>query len=45
MAEENINENVLKLLAIPELTNKNFFIPDYQRGYRWGEQQVRQLLP
>lgn len=44
MAEENINENVLKLLAIPELTNKNFFIPDYQRGYRWGEQQVRQLL-
>ena len=27
MAEENINENVLKLLAIPELTNKNFFKP------------------
>lgn len=44
MAEENINENVLKLLAIPELTNKNFFIPDYQRGYRWGQLQVTQLM-
>lgn len=24
--------------------NKNFFIPDYQRGYRWGTRQVEQLL-
>lgn len=22
----------------------NYFIPDYQRGYRWGRQNVRQLL-
>lgn len=44
MAEENHQENVLKLLAIPELRNKNFFIPDYQRGYRWGELQVTQLM-
>ncbi len=22
----------------------NFFIPDYQRGYRWGEKEVTQLL-
>lgn len=44
MAEKNNNENVLKLLAIPELTNKNFFIPDYQRGYRWGQLQVTQLM-
>ena len=31
-------------MAIPELCNKNFFIPDYQRGYRWGEIQIRQML-
>ena len=21
-----------------------FFVPDYQRGYRWGEDEVRRLL-
>ena len=31
-------------LAIPELMGKNFFIPDYQRGYRWEKEQVHQLL-
>jgi len=36
--------NNLDLHAVPDLFNKNFFIPDYQRGYRWGEIQVRQLL-
>lgn len=36
--------NKLDLCAIPELCGKNFFIPNYQRGYRWGEVQVRQLL-
>lgn len=36
--------NILDRLAIPDLMGKNFFIPDYQRGYRWGEQQIFQLL-
>lgn len=36
--------NYLDLLSIPELCDKNFFIPDYQRGYRWGKVQIRQLL-
>ena len=36
--------NYLNLYALPELCNKNFFIPDYQRGYRWGETQIYQLL-
>ena len=36
--------NYLDLFAIPDLCDKNFFIPDYQRGYRWGETQIRQLL-
>ena len=30
--EELRSVNYLELLAIPELCNKNFFIPDYQRG-------------
>lgn len=36
--------NYLDLCAIPDLCNKNFYIPDYQRGYRWGSVQIRQLL-
>lgn len=31
-------------IPINELLNKQFFIPHYQRGYRWTEQQVTQLL-
>ena len=42
--EELRSVNYLELLAIPELCNKNFFIPDYQRGYRWGDIQIRQML-
>ena len=42
--EELRSINYLELLAIPDLCNKNFFIPDYKRGYRWGEIQIRQML-
>ncbi len=34
----------LSLLSIAELLGKQFFIPSYQRGYRWGAQQVGDLL-
>lgn len=45
MAEQPIiSNNDLQLLAIPQLMKKHFFIPDYQRGYRWEEKQVYQLL-
>ena len=36
--------NELERLSIPELMGKNFFIPDYQRGYRWEEIHIYQLL-
>lgn len=36
--------NAFELKAIPDLLEKNFFIPDYQRGYRWGELNIHQLL-
>ena len=41
---------VLKLKSIYELLNnedgksESFFIPSYQRGYRWKKQQVEELL-
>ena len=37
-------ENTIKETAVSELLGMNFFIPGYQRGYRWTEQQVNDLL-
>ena len=39
-----MDEKVLELEPIAEILQKNFFVPGYQRGYRWTEQQVRALL-
>jgi uncharacterized protein with ParB-like and HNH nuclease domain len=36
--------NNIELKSISELLGKNFFIPSYQRGYRWTRQQVEDLL-
>ena len=41
------HKHKLVLKSIKEIFNQNefyFFIPDYQRGYRWGTLQVKQLL-
>lgn len=35
---------MLELRAINQLYNKQFFIPHYQRGYRWADIQVTQFL-
>ena len=40
----NEQENKIKETAVSELLGMNFFIPGYQRGYRWAEQQVNDLL-
>lgn len=37
-------ENKIELKAVSELLDMKFFIPSYQRGYRWTEQQVKDLL-
>ncbi len=37
-------ENSLKEVAVQDLSNNNFFIPHYQRGYRWTKSQVKALL-
>lgn len=37
-------QNRITLYTVSEILGKNFFIPSYQRGYRWEEQQVTDLL-
>ena len=37
-------ENKIELKTVQELLGMNFFIPSYQRGYRWTPQQVTDLL-
>lgn len=37
-------ENKIELKSVKELLGMKFFIPSYQRGYRWTEQQVKDLL-
>jgi uncharacterized protein with ParB-like and HNH nuclease domain len=39
-----MNENELVLKSINQLMEYSFFIPSYQRGYRWNEKQVEELL-
>lgn len=40
----NQKKSKISLKTINELLNKNFFIPSYQRGYRWKKRQVKELL-
>ncbi|AZA91773.1 Uncharacterized conserved protein [Chryseobacterium nakagawai] len=37
-------ENILELKTINDLKSFNFFIPSYQRGYRWTTKEVLDLL-
>ena len=37
-------KNNIELKSIDELLGMSFFIPAYQRGYRWNTQQVKDLL-
>lgn len=36
--------NSVRLKPVRELSGLDFFIPDYQRGYRWTSLQIRDLL-
>lgn len=37
-------ENIIEMKSVSDLLGMKFFIPNYQRGYRWNEQQVKDLL-
>ena len=39
-----MSNDIIALKPVEELLGKSFFIPDYQRGYRWKEQQASDLL-
>lgn len=39
-----VEMSTLELKSIAELRDRKFFIPDYQRGYRWTKRQVEDLL-
>lgn len=36
--------NTIKLKSVRDLMEVNYFIPSYQRGYRWTNSQVKDLL-
>jgi len=38
------HQNELELKSINSLLEMSFLIPTYQRGYRWSERQVVELL-
>lgn len=37
-------DNELSIKPISELLDEKFYMPAYQRGYRWSERQVMELL-
>ena len=39
-----MQDNAISLVRISELFGSRFFVPDYQRGYRWTKTQVQDLL-
>jgi len=39
-----MSNNNISIKTISDLLKYNFHIPSYQRGYRWTEQQVKDLL-
>jgi hypothetical protein len=41
---ESKMENILELKTISELQEYNFYIPSYQRGYRWSSKEIIELL-
>lgn len=42
----NVNNmgNVLELKTVNQLQEFSFYIPGYQRGYKWGEKEITELL-
>lgn len=42
--KENTVGNILELKDLNQLKNLKFLIPDYQRGYRWKNEQIKDLI-
>lgn len=39
-----MSENRIDLMPVRDLIGKNFYIPEYQRGYRWTKTQAKDLI-
>ena len=39
-----MDNSIVALKPVKDLLGMNFYIPDYQRGYRWTAQQATDLL-
>lgn len=39
-----MKHDIIALKPVNEILGMNFFIPDYQRGYRWEPRQAKELL-
>ena len=39
-----MDNSMIVLKPVKDLLGMNFFIPDYQRGYRWTDRQATDLL-
>ena len=37
-------ENKIELKSVNELENKKFFVPNFQRGYKWRAKDVEYLI-
>ena len=37
-------DNLLELRTVSELNQYSFFVPSYQRGYKWTKKEVIDLL-
>lgn len=44
LEQSKCSDNRIELKCVTELCGMNFYIPNYQRGYRWTDQQVYDLL-
>lgn len=44
LEQSKCSDNRIELKSVTELCGMNFYIPNYQRGYRWTDQQVYDLL-
>lgn len=41
---QEYKNNIMERRAIPDLLDKKYYIPEYQRGYRWDKKQIHDLL-
>lgn len=38
------NGNILQIKSVRNICDEAFYVANYQRGYRWGEDEVKALL-